>query len=737
MPHALSRWFADRPIRQKLFLVYAGAFSLLLAAGGALTYSLVRTSLEESIESELQDSTSAILNLVKTSVRGSIRNYLRAVADRNLELVGHFHDRYRSGELTEEQAQQAAAAVMLAQRIGRTGYLCVLDSAGRMLIHPSPGVVFRDLSEYAFVRELSTRRDGYMEYEWQNPGEPGPRPKAMYMAYFEPWDWIILAAAYRDEFPELLQVEDFRDAVLSLKFGQSGYSYVVDLEGTVVLHPSLQGENIFDQQDLPTAFFDEMRRDRSGRVLYSWRNPGEPASRKKLVIYDTIPETGWIVASSGYLEEIYAPLRTVRTLFLVAALGFTVLLLPLTLRLSASIASPLRELMTQLNRGASGDFSLRMRPRSRDEVGQLAAYFNSFMERLDAYGTSLREEIAERRQAEEALRRSEEMFSKAFRSSPDGIAILTLEDRRFLDVNGAFVRVTEHGAQEVAGRTLEEIGFFAEPAEGEQLLGELERKGHLRGQEVAFFTRSGERRLGLISAEVIEIWDQPRVLATVQDVTEWRRLEREVIETGDRERTKVGQQLHDDLAPHLIGINALAMVLARKLPPGGEEAAFSAEIQELIGEAIRKTRSLARGLCPLHLIDRGLTLALEELAANTEALHGIPCELMTPGEVLLADPFAATQLYYIAAEAVHNAVKHAEASRITIDVTEDDGRIHLRVRDDGKGVGDEDRTDGMGLRIMEYRARTIGTALTFHSRPGQGTEVSVAVPGHTAGEEGR
>ncbi len=513
MLQVLSRWFADRPIRHKLFLTYAGTFCLLLAAGGAVTYGLVRRSLEQSIERELRDSTSSILNLVKTSVRGSIRNYLRAVADRNLDLVAHFHERYRQGELTEREAQEEEAAAMLAQRIGKTGYVCTLDSAGVMLIHPSPELISRNLSEYAFVRELSARKSGYLEYEWQNPGEAAPRPKATYMGYFAPWDWIVLASAYRDEFPQLLNVEDLRDAVLSLRFGRTGYAYVADLEGNLVLHPALQGENVFTLPEAPTAFFEEMRRNRAGKAIYSWRNPGEREARRKLVIYDTIPETGWIVASSGYLDEVYAPLATVRNVFLAAALGSLVLVLPLTLRLSASIARPLRELMARFSQGATGDLSVRATPRSGDEVGQLAAYFNSFMERLEANGRSLRQEVAERRQAEEALRRSEEMFSKAFRSSPHGMAILTLRDRKFLDVNDAFVALAGRGRDEILGRTPGELGLFTDPEEREAVLREILDRGQLAAREVGLLTASGERRLGILSAEAIEIWGERCALA--------------------------------------------------------------------------------------------------------------------------------------------------------------------------------------------------------------------------------
>ncbi|MBE0617133.1 MAG: cache domain-containing protein, partial [Proteobacteria bacterium] len=332
MLERLYGWFRNLPIRYKLLVTYSAVLTAFVTLGGAVSYSLVRETLEQNIESELTNSTAAILNLVKTSAAASIRNHLRAVADRNLEIVENFYERYRRGELSEAEAKARAEEVILCQRIGRTGYVCCLDSAGVVVIHPKRELLATNLSAYGFIQELKARRKGYLEYDWQNPGDAVQRPKAMYMSYFEPWDWVIVVSSYRDEFAELVNVEDFRESVLSLRFGQTGYAYVADRSGNVVIHPKFQGSNIFQQRAVPSEFFDEMLHQKSGKVLYSWRNPGEGEARQKLVIYNHIPEYGWIVASSSYLDEIFAPLRRVRRLFVFTVLGALLLVLPITLR---------------------------------------------------------------------------------------------------------------------------------------------------------------------------------------------------------------------------------------------------------------------------------------------------------------------------------------------------------------------------------------------------------------------
>lgn len=402
------RRFADLRIRYKLLISYSAVFFLSITLGSVVIYSFVRRNIESSIESELKNTTATILKMARASADTSIKNHLRAVAEKNLEIVEYLYAQFQSGALSESAAKDQARAILLSQTIGKTGYIYILDSNGIILIHPKSALHGADLSEYDFIQDQRARKAGYLEYDWKNPGESQARPKALYMNYFAPWDWIISVSSYRNEFYELVQVDDFRESILSLQFGKTGYSYVLDSRGNLILHPKLEGHNYYDALDAQGRYFiREICRRKSGKITYSWRNPDEDDTREKLVIFNYIPEYDWIVASSSYLEEFYAPLRTVRNIIFFTVLVSLTLVIPLSMQIGASITNPLRELMNHFRLGADGDISVRMRRRSRDEIGRLASYFNGFMERLEAYQSNLEAEIKERKQAEEALRESE------------------------------------------------------------------------------------------------------------------------------------------------------------------------------------------------------------------------------------------------------------------------------------------------------------------------------------------
>jgi PAS domain S-box-containing protein len=403
--------FNDLRIRFKLLIIYSAVFVFSLAVVSLIIHSFVRKTLETNIESELLNTNITIRNMVKTAADVSIKNHLRAVAEKNREIVTYFHDQFIRGILDESTAKSRYQEVLLSQTIGNTGYIYCVNSNGVIEIHPKKGLPGADLSGFEFILDQIHRKNGYLEYDWKNPEEQESRPKALYMTYFEPWDWIISVSSYRSEFDELVNVNDFEDQILSLRFGKTGYAYVMDTRGTLIIHPVLKGKNLLQTGDVDgRRYFEDICRRRNGKIAYAWANPGESFPREKLVLFNDIPEFEWIVASSCYLEEFEAPLTTVTHIFVITVLLTLVLFPPLTFLISASITTPLRELMRHFASGARGDISVRMNLSSQDEVGQLSRYFNLFMDRLQAYRTDLENEISDREKAEATIRESEAKY---------------------------------------------------------------------------------------------------------------------------------------------------------------------------------------------------------------------------------------------------------------------------------------------------------------------------------------
>ncbi|MCX5799695.1 MAG: PAS domain-containing sensor histidine kinase, partial [Proteobacteria bacterium] len=326
-----------------------------------------------------------------------------------------------------------------------------------------------------------------------------------------------------------------------------------------------------------------------------------------------------------------------------------------------------------------------------------------------------------------SLRNSEEMFSKAFRSSPVGIVIWRVLDGCFLNVNESFFKISGFSRDSVIGRTLEEIGLFDTISDYHRMVQTLQGQGQVLGFETEFYTSTGEIRMVTISAEMIMLSDEQCMIATIEDVTEKKTLEKEILIIGERERQKIGQDLHDDLAPHLIGIEVMSELLKKKLQENSVPSTGEVEkIRSLIEQAIQKTRRLSRGLCPVFLADHGLESLLQEMASNINEVYGITCRFHYQRSILIDDISICTHIYYIVHEAIYNAIRHGKADRITIDLLYENNIVTLTTADNGIGIQHHEDPQGMGLKIMNFRANMIGADLTISSNQNKGTRVTLS-----------
>jgi len=221
-----------------------------------------------------------------------------------------------------------------------------------------------------------------------------------------------------------------------------------------------------------------------------------------------------------------------------------------------------------------------------------------------------------------------------------------------------------------------------------------------------------------------------RALKQIQQEAERGRLEQEILQIGERERQRIGRDLHDGLGQYLTGIELMSAVLELDLEKKNKSASREvAIITEHLRKAIFQTRMLARGLSPVQLDADGLILALEELAANTSELFKIHCICETKQAVFLNDSTVSNHLYRIAQEAVTNAVRHGKSKIIKISVQFDKDYSTLQIESDGQLFPKMiNQNSGMGLRVMQYRAKMIHATLDIQPGEKYGTIVKCTFP---------
>lgn len=219
-----------------------------------------------------------------------------------------------------------------------------------------------------------------------------------------------------------------------------------------------------------------------------------------------------------------------------------------------------------------------------------------------------------------------------------------------------------------------------------------------------------------------------RALAEVRTRRELQESQRLALEIGDREQQRLGADLHDAVGQDLAAVSLLLEATAEQawreapsLRPRLEEA------RRLLGRASQGVRGLSRTLAPVNLWPGALGPTLRELARDAGALYGLNCEVDARGNGPALDEPSASHLYRIAQEALTNAAKHGRAKRATVRLPQPPDPLLLEVSDDGGGIDlvAARASDGLGLRLMEYRARVIGARLQVRRGPERGTVVRV------------
>jgi PAS domain S-box-containing protein len=328
--------------------------------------------------------------------------------------------------------------------------------------------------------------------------------------------------------------------------------------------------------------------------------------------------------------------------------------------------------------------------------------------------------IRQRLQAEASLK---ERYEDLFENANDMLFTYDLSGR-ITSVNKTGERLLNRSREEILSKNLTELIADDQRVSARQWINHAVNGGGTSTTEWDFVNADGQRLKLEISTRLIERdGQQVEIEGVARDITERRRLEREILEISNRERRRIGHDLHDGVCQQLVGITYLVDVLADRLQEKGVSEFVEAEkIGGLINEANAQARGVARGLFPVRLEENGLVSALEELADNASARFKVQCRFSCPSPPTIVDNESVIHLYYIAQEAVVNAVKHGRAANVDILLRPQNGHFALSVQDNGAGFSlpGSSRT-GMGIRIMRYRAGVIGATLDLRSQPGKGT----------------
>lgn len=322
---------------------------------------------------------------------------------------------YKQEYLSDEAKKEQALKIIKEMRYAGGNYLWINDLAPNMVMHPiKPSLDGKDLSGFkdpsgkklfvSMAEVCAAEGSGYVDYMWPKPGKDDPVPKLSYVKLFKPWGWVIGTGVYLEAAEQRFK-EEAKKQISNLRFGPDGkdYFFIINTDTQMVMHPikpSLNGNDLSDYRDENgKKLFVEMvkvgQSEGEGFVDYFWSKPGEEDSVPKLSFVKLFKEWGWIVGTGIYVDDIdkamavqenkvESLISTQRNLVigisstLVLVVG--ILIVFLTLRISAPIRS-MNSMLRDIAEG-EGDLTRRMEVQSKDELGEMAKWFNIFIGKL-------------------------------------------------------------------------------------------------------------------------------------------------------------------------------------------------------------------------------------------------------------------------------------------------------------------------------------------------------------------
>ena len=629
---------------------------------------------------------------------------------------------------------------------------------------------------------------GLYHYELVKPEFPEKRfAKTAFVKYFEPFDWFIGAGIYTRDIEKLLQA-NVLSRIQSMRFGKDGEVFGFRADGTIICSRDerLIGRSVSHLVDANEQPFGKELLQRGttgsmeGFVTYSVKSPQPEGTHQKLCYIKAYPDWGWALVSSMNMDEMEAAIayetKTYKQIAFKNVAAFIVLfivavsfMLLIAYFYSLKIRQGIDMFTSFFRQAADAKVKIRNTDFAFAEFEDLGNLANLM--------------IDDRIHKEQLLRRDELRLDTLLRLGMmekhtlqqkydfvlQRIVQITRSQEGYLAlVNTAQTHITlcsyDISDATVSPAEMAEIGKSLPLAEGGLPGAAINQKMAIicndyntkNGGNIFPFSSVLRRHLD------VPIYNDGRIVlvagvcnnaseydnADIRQMKmvleglwlhvlktnteqEMARLERQIIAVSEEERSNIGRDLHDDLGSHLTGVELLSKVLQQKIAKDDPDKAEQlGAIRNLIRDAIEKTRRLAQGLYPAHLVEHGLEASIEELVCEVEDLFKVQCTLSFEGDRAWAGSNITTHVYYIIREAVFNAARHGDPDNIGIFMRTDKQGFSVRIVDDGCGFDEKSTPKGLGCHTMKYRARAINASLEIESELNSGTIVTIV------GEEG-
>lgn len=564
--------FTGQSFRRKVVTAFMLSFVAAWALGGFAVWSVLHERLIGQAFSQMASTTAGFSLIIQEILESTQRSYLQGVAQADRARMEVLARDAASGKWDPVRVKAELASWLSGPRPQglntRLAFLDVSQAPERILLYDAEHLLGLDVGKECYAQAMCADKGGFTDF--LRPEGPDARPRAVSAWYerFEALNLVLTVMAYRDELPELLASGSLQDRLSHLTVGRTGYFFVLDEDGTMLIHPRFPGENVRKLVDPVTggnlhdgiiASIRSRQQDFGeeqavGQLRYYLPDPDTGQPVQKILFYRQIPDLKWILGTVMETSEIEEPLHAAGVFF-----GITLLLsLLASLAVITRLTRPLFARVEGLTRAAQamgeGRLDAPLPKPSSDELGVLVEAFASMSSRLAAHTAELEQAVDERTADLRASRSDMALFKAAVDASPAPIAIVDAEGRLEY-ANTAYNRL----ANLLGAETLGLPPIFLDPGRADpdkvaQVRAAVSVGSPWQGGMVAENPERRARRLKMAMAPVRDDLDRVHFVAVMEDVTERFNLEAELLSlattdslTGLPNRRRILERLEEEL----------------------------------------------------------------------------------------------------------------------------------------------------------------------------------------------
>ena len=524
----------------------------------AAEVAFARSMMMEEKKGKLQDLIKSTYAIIQAhydyahdpeKIAATYRSQLKSIVDVAYNTVAQVHARM---DLSDAEKMRLAAQLVGAMRYNEKDYLWINDMGPKMVMHPiKPALNGKNLSDFKdpqgkrlFVDMVNVCRkngEGTVDYLWPKPGHDQPVAKLSYVKLFKPWNWVIGTGVYL-EAAEQRFMEDAKKAIAQLRYGSKGsdYFWINDMGPKMIMHPikpALDGKDLSNNKD-PNGkrlFVDMVNvcRDKGeGFVDYMWPMPGHKEPVPKLSYVKLFKPWGWVVGTGIYLDdvdravaakeaEIASAIAVQRNgLILVIVVLLVLTGIGVTL-ISRRITRPIvtaSDMLKDIAQG-EGDLTRRLEVNSKDEVGEMAKWFNVFTENIQKIISSVQDNARQVNDASAELNAiSDQTSTNANQTSEKANTVAAASEEMSANMNSVAAAMEEAAtnvgmvasAAEEMTATINEIAQNTEKARG-IAGGAVDQAANASTQVAELGTAAQE--IGKVIETITEISEQVNLLA--------------------------------------------------------------------------------------------------------------------------------------------------------------------------------------------------------------------------------